>query len=76
MKLRLWFKKFSRKAHAKTEVLRGYWSDESGQTSTEYILLIVVVVALISRFKGALVGKIEPLIERVFSTEVDKLIGN
>ncbi len=30
------------------------WKDESGQGATEYILLLVVVVALVLLFKGRL----------------------
>ncbi|MDH4468718.1 MAG: hypothetical protein QE271_11730 [Bacteriovoracaceae bacterium] len=55
--------------------VKGYWNDQSGQTSTEYILLIVVVVALISKFKAGLVGAIDPLINKIFGEEVNKLMG-
>ncbi len=75
MKVTNWFKKVFQKTHEKTALVRGYWSDESGQTSTEYILLIVVVVALISKFKGALTDKLGGLIDRVFGQEVDKILG-
>ena len=31
--------------------LKAYFRDESGQTSTEYILLIIVAVAIVLKFK-------------------------
>jgi Flp pilus assembly pilin Flp len=35
-----------------TSVLKNLWKDESGQGATEYILLLVVVVALALMFRG------------------------
>lgn len=50
--------------------VRSLWKDESGQGATEYILLLVVVVALAFMFrdsiKAALSGKLD---------EVSKSIG-
>ena len=34
------------------------WTDESGQGATEYILLLVVVVALVLMFKGKIMGAV------------------
>lgn len=34
-----------------TSVMKNLWKDESGQGATEYILLLVVVVALAMMFK-------------------------
>ncbi len=34
--------------------LISYFKDESGQTSTEYILLVAVAAAIVIRFKGAI----------------------
>lgn len=31
-----------------------YFKDESGQTSTEYILLVAVAAAIVIKFKGAI----------------------
>ena len=40
------------------KVLKNLWEDESGQGATEYILMLVVVVAIIMAFKP----KIEDII--------------
>ncbi len=34
--------------------LRAYLEDESGQTSTEYILLVAVAAAIVIKFKSAI----------------------
>jgi Flp pilus assembly pilin Flp len=34
--------------------LKAYLTDESGQTSTEYILLVAVAAAIVIKFKGAI----------------------
>jgi pilus assembly protein Flp/PilA len=35
-----------------------YLKDETGQTSTEYILLVAVVAAIVIKFKGAITKKL------------------
>ena len=35
-----------------------YFKDETGQTSTEYILLVAVVAAIVIKFKGAIQSKL------------------
>lgn len=47
--------------------LKQLWADESGQGATEYILLLVIVVAIAFLFKG----KIKELV----SGELSKLEG-
>lgn len=46
-------------------IAKKLWADESAQGATEYILLLVVVVAVVMLFKdkikGALTGKLESL---------------
>jgi len=48
-----------------------YLKDEEGQTSTEYILLVAVVAAVIFKFKATLSTKLEELVGKVFS-QADK----
>ena len=43
-----------------------FLKDESGQTSTEYILLVAVVAVVIYKFKGILETKLTGLVEKVF----------
>ena len=43
-----------------------YLSDEGGQTSTEYILLLAVVAAIVYKFKGVASEKLNGLTEGVF----------
>ncbi len=38
--------------------LIAYWKDESGQTSTEYILLVAVAAAIVIKFKGQIEDKL------------------
>jgi Flp pilus assembly pilin Flp len=38
--------------------LVAYLKDESGQTSTEYILLVAVAAAIVIKFKGAITNKL------------------
>lgn len=35
-----------------------YLKDETGQTSTEYILLVAVAAAIVIKFKGAITNKL------------------
>ncbi len=35
-----------------------YLKDESGQTSTEYILLVAVAAAIVVKFKGVIMNKL------------------
>ena len=54
-----------------------FLKDESGQTSTEYILLLAVVAAIIFKFKGIIEGKLETLVEGVFNSQgMNDLLGN
>ncbi len=43
-----------------------YLKDEEGQTSTEYILILVVVALIVFRFKNTATQKIEDLTNGVF----------
>lgn len=38
--------------------LIAYLKDETGQTSTEYILLVAVVATIVFKFKGAITAKL------------------
>lgn len=38
--------------------LIAYLKDESGQTSTEYILLVAVAAAIVVKFKGVIMNKL------------------
>lgn len=38
--------------------LIAYLKDETGQTSTEYILLVAVVATIVFKFKTAIMGKL------------------
>ena len=38
--------------------LLAYFKDESGQTSTEYILLVAVAAAIVVKFKGVIMQKL------------------
>jgi pilus assembly protein Flp/PilA len=56
--------------------LKAFIIDESGQTSTEYILLVAIVAIVIYRLKGTLESKLtgdNGLLGRVFG-KVDELV--
>ena len=42
-----------------TQLLTTLWKDESGQGATEYILLLVVVVAVVLAFKQRILKAVE-----------------
>jgi pilus assembly protein Flp/PilA len=53
-----------------------YLKDESGQTSTEYILLVAVVAFVIFKFKGVIETKLvgdDGLVNKVFG-KADKIL--
>jgi pilus assembly protein Flp/PilA len=50
-----------------------FLKDESGQTSTEYILLVAVVAVVIYKFKGVLQSRLESLVGNVFDKGDDIL---
>jgi pilus assembly protein Flp/PilA len=51
--------------------LMGYLKDESGQTSTEYILLVAVVAMIIFKFKGKMDGGLSKVTDTVFGKAND-----
>ena len=52
-----------------------YLKDEDGQTSTEYILLVAVVAAIIFKFKDKLETKLLALVDGVFGKSDQLLNG-
>ena len=46
--------------------LMAYLKDESGQTSTEYILLVAVVAMIVFKFKAQASSRLEDLTGKVF----------
>jgi pilus assembly protein Flp/PilA len=53
--------------------VKDYLKDESGQTSTEYILLIAVVAGVVFKLKGALDMNLTRIIKKVFDIANGKL---
>jgi len=50
-----------------------FLKDESGQTSTEYILLVAVVAVVIYKFKDVLQTRLQSLVGNVFDKGDDIL---
>ncbi|MBC7539586.1 MAG: Flp family type IVb pilin [Bacteriovorax sp.] len=50
-----------------------YLKDESGQTSTEYILLVAVVAMIVFKFKTTAGSKLDGLTQAVFG-KADKMV--
>lgn len=48
-----------------TSLLKKLWKDESGQGATEYILLLVVVVALALLFRGKITETLSAKLEEL-----------
>ena len=46
--------------------LKAFLADESGQTSTEYILLVAVVALIVMKFKNVAVERLEKLTGGIF----------
>ena len=46
-----------------TALMKSLWTDESGQGATEYILLLVVVVALATMFRDKITATISTKLE-------------
>lgn len=42
--------------------LKNFWRDESAQGATEYILLLVVVVAIVALFRGKIKEQLDGII--------------
>lgn len=51
--------------------LKKVWKDESAQGATEYILLLVAVVAMVMMFKDSITGKVQDMIGKL-SSEIDR----
>jgi pilus assembly protein Flp/PilA len=49
------------------KMLLAYFKDESGQTSTEYILLVAVVAMIVFKFKSQATSRLDQLTGNVFN---------
>ena len=49
-------------------LMKSLWNDESGQGATEYILLLVVVVALATMFRERITGAISAKLSELSSS--------
>lgn len=60
------------------KTLIAYLKDESGQTSTEYILLVAVVAMIIFKFKSKMDTGLSKITDTVFtkSNDLAEKIGN
>jgi pilus assembly protein Flp/PilA len=52
-----------------------FLKDESGQTSTEYILLVALVAMIVMKFGGKLKTELLKMVDNVFSTANKELSG-
>ncbi len=56
--------------------MKAFWAylkDESGQTSTEYILLVAVVAMIVFKFKKEADSKLSGIINKVFG-KADQMV--
>ena len=61
------------------KLIVAYFKDESGQTSTEYILLVAVVAFVVFRFKSVIDDKLfgaNGVVNKVFGSQLDSLFTN
>lgn len=49
------------------KLLKKLKSDERGQGTAEYVLLLVIVIGLIIAFKGPITAKVNGLVEQITS---------
>jgi pilus assembly protein Flp/PilA len=49
------------------KILMAYLKDESGQTSTEYILLVAVVAMIVFKFKSIATARLGSITDQVFN---------
>lgn len=55
--------------------LKRFLTDESGQTTTEYILILAVVVALAIKFKGVFGKKLQGALDKM-GTNLDSALDD
>jgi pilus assembly protein Flp/PilA len=55
------------------KVLKAFWEDEDGQTTTEYIILLAIVIAIVFKFRDSLQDKLSSLITNIFARTDDIL---
>jgi pilus assembly protein Flp/PilA len=55
------------------KMLMAYFKDESGQTSTEYILLVAVVAMIVFKFKSIATQRLGDITSNVFGN-ADKMV--
>ncbi|MGK5082905.1 hypothetical protein WDW37_06340 [Bdellovibrionota bacterium FG-1] len=56
-------------------LLKQLWRDDRGQSTTEYILILSVVVMIAMKFKTSIGKKIEGMVDKV-SGEIDTGMSN
>ena len=52
------------------EFFKKFWGDERGQSTTEYILILAVVVMLATKFRTAFSSRLGGIIDKL-GTEID-----
>lgn len=55
--------------------MKALWNDDRGQTTTEYILMLSVVVMIALKFKNVIGNKIQTLTDKV-GGEMDQVTNN
>jgi Flp pilus assembly pilin Flp len=55
--------------------LKNFLKDESGQSTTEYVLLLVFIVAAVSKVGGTLKNKLDSLVSTIFN-KAESAAGN
>ncbi|MEI8346968.1 MAG: hypothetical protein WCG27_05850 [Pseudomonadota bacterium] len=58
------------------KILKAFWEDENGQTSTEYILLVAVVSLIVFKFREVAVKKLIGIANKVFIDAENQLDSN
>ena len=56
-----------------TSLLRRFFREESGQSTTEYILILAVVVMIAMKFKGVILGRMQTASNEL-GTKIDKAL--
>ena len=56
------------------EKVKNFLRDETGQSTTEYILILAVVVMIAMKFRGIIHGKLTGILDKV-GTEMDQAVS-
>jgi Flp pilus assembly pilin Flp len=55
--------------------IKRFWNDDRGQSTTEYILILAVVVMIAMKFKNSFQGRMDKIVDNV-GNQIDQAAAN